>query len=437
MKPFDDKLADNIRKVFDEYQEPVDEKAWLAMQQRLGKKSGPRVIALFPRKVWAAAAIILLMVVSATVWFTLRPIDEEVKMAVTAPETRDTAPAGDSALHDADLPAEDAATHLHDTQPAQTPAPGGKDIFLSEHKVSDERKTIPPTAPLIAHTEEETPEEKPVWIAEADIDVPEPQTKPAEDFPADPEKPVQEKIAVNGLSPDIRYPGDIIPVQRSRGSAMQFMAGPMVTYTTGEIAEGLGFSAGVTGDFRILDDLSINTGGILVYNQFRFDDNSMFGVAMDALPNYNVADGLTVIEESGYVDYEFMALDIPLNVRLNISNDSRSQFYVSAGLSSFVYLQQSFSRNAEILADITSEDYMGNTSTQRNFSSITTSGSVDAFRRFDLARFLNLSAGYVVKRENYNMIIEPYLKYPMYDVTSFDLKIGMAGLSLKYQLGGR
>ncbi|MBW6479629.1 MAG: hypothetical protein K0B37_09395 [Bacteroidales bacterium] len=108
----------------------------------------------------------------------------------------------------------------------------------------------------------------------------------------------------------------------------------------------------MTGDFPVSQNLSINTGGILVYNQFSFDDNSMFGVAMEALPNYYGSEDLTAIDESGFVDYEFMAVDFPLNMRMQLLNDSRKQFFVSAGVSSFLYLQQSFSRNAEIMRGI-------------------------------------------------------------------------------------
>ena len=441
MKPFDDKIADNIRKVFDDYHEPVDEKAWMAMQQRLGKKSGARIIALFPYKVRAAAAVILLMVVAATVWFTFR--DDEAKMTITTPETQETNIPDDSGQPESAAIAEDAATDQHDTQLAGALTEAEKEIFSFESESAAEIKTYTPTVLVIADTEEEQLDEKPgqVLIAEAETETESEETGTdktlAEIQPDVPIEPETERNGVNGISPDIRLANDIHPVQRNRNSAIQFLAGSMVTYTTREVADGMGFAAGVTGDFPVSENLSVNTGGILVYNQFSFDDNSMFGVAMEALPNYYRSEDLMVIDESGFVDYEFMAVDFPLNMRMQILNDSRKQFFVSAGVSSFLYLQQSFSRNAEIMADVISENIAGQTTTSRDFSSVTTSGSYDAFRRVDLARFLNLSAGYVVKRENYNMIIEPYIKYPMYNVTSFDLKIGMAGLSLKYQLGNK
>ena len=174
-----------------------------------------------------------------------------------------------------------------------------------------------------------------------------------------------------------------------------------------------------------------------MYNQFTFDDNSMVGDAINALPYYQDSDELLIIDQSGYTDYEFMAIDFPLNVKMQVTDSKRREFFVTAGVSSFLYLQQSYTKSGEILADVISEDLAGQTTISRDFSSVSTSGSFDAFRRVDLARFLNLSAGFVVKQESYNLVIEPYLKYPMYDVTSFDLKIGLAGLTLKYQPGRR
>lgn len=441
MKPFDDKIADNIRKVFDDYSEPVDEKAWMAMQQRLGKKSGPRIIALFPYKVRAAAAIILLMVVSATVWFTFRPGDDEAKMTITTPEIQETNIPDDSGQPESSAYAEDATTDQHDSQLAEALTEAEKEIFSNESERGAERKSYTPTVLVIADTEEEQSDEKPsqALVAEAENDTIETdqEIKLAEARHDDHEKSESETTTIREVSPEPGYANDILPVRQSRNSAMQFMAGSMMTYTTGKIAEGIGFSAGVTGDIHLVDNLSINTGGILVYNQFTFDDNSMVGDAINALPYYQDSDELMIIDQSGYTDYEFMAIDFPLNVKMQVTDSKRREFFVSAGVSSFLYLQQSYTKSGEILADVISEDLAGQTTINRDFSSVTTSGSFDAFRRVDLARFLNVSAGYVIKRESYNLVIEPYMKYPMYGVTSFDLKIGLAGLTLKYQPGSR
>ncbi|TVQ19260.1 MAG: hypothetical protein EA361_00925, partial [Bacteroidetes bacterium] len=340
MKPFDDKLADNIRKVFDEYHEPVDEKAWEAMQQRLGKKSGPRIIALFPYKVRAAAAVILLLVVSATVWFTFSPGEDEAKMAITTPQTHDTTLPDDSGHTEGAVFAEDTTSDQPDTQLAESITAREKEVFSFEYNGIDERKSHTPTVLLIAEKEEQHLEAKParVLVAETEKVITEPDTETtlADIQPDIKKEPETDKPAINGIFPEIRYANAMLPKPRSRGSAMQFLAGSMVTYTTGEVADGVGFAAGVTGDFPLFENLSINTGGILVYNQFGFDDNSMFGVAMEALPNYYGSDDLMVIDETGYVDYEFMAVDFPLNLRMQILNDNRKQFYVSAGVSSFL-----------------------------------------------------------------------------------------------------
>jgi len=439
MKPFDDKLADNIRKVFDEYHEPVNEKAWITMQQRLGKKSGTRIIALFPNKIRAAAAVILLMVVTATVWFILRVGEAETKLAITTTETEDVSLTDDSEFPEGAELAEDVAADLPDIKLAELLPDSEKETLTIEYEGSAETKSFTPSVLAVTDTINELFDHKPsdAITAEAESDTIEAdfEMNLAGIHPDGYEKPEAERVIVNGMTPETRYVnGSISP---GRSSALQFLAGSMVTYTTGEIAEGLGFSAGVTGDIHLVDNLSINTGGILVYNQFRFADNSMLSAAKEALGNYYGADQFTLIDMSGYEEYEFMALDIPLNLKIHLTDNKRRQLYMTAGVSSFLYIQQSYTRSADMLADIIAEDHMGQTTSGRSFSNVTTSGSFDAFRRFDLARFLNLSAGYVIKREKHNLVIEPFMKYPLYDVTSLDLKIGMAGLTLRFQPGSR
>lgn len=440
MKPFDEKLADNIRELFDNYQEPVDEKAWMAMQQRLGKKAGARIIASFPYKVRAAAAVILLLVVTAVGWITFSTGKDETKMVASA-----TGEAHVDTLHDeSELPK--ATEPLQDTavEPSYSELAGSipekrKEPIAVEYDAPEEKKSFALAEIAIIDTIYELHDyiSSDILIAEVETDTigSDFEMKLAEIHHDVIEKPEAERINNNGLTPDIRYVNGSVSAGRS--SALQFLAGSMVTYTTGEIAQGLGFSAGVTGDIHLADNLSINAGGILVYNQFRFADNSTLDFAREALNSYYDSDQLLLIDMSGYEEYEFVALDLPLNLKIHITDNSRRQLYMTAGVSSFLYIQQSYTRSAEMLADIISEDRMGQTTYNRSYSNVTTSGSFDAFRRFDLARFLNLSAGYVIKRGKHNLVIEPFMKYPMYDVTSLDLKIGMAGISLKYQPGSR
>ncbi|MFO7608086.1 MAG: hypothetical protein R6X35_02635, partial [Candidatus Krumholzibacteriia bacterium] len=136
---------------------------------------------------------------------------------------------------------------------AETSADMEKETFSSEYTITDERRTVSPTVLVIADTKEEHPDEKPdqVLIAEAETESEETGIEKtwAEIQPDVTKETETERNGINGISPDIRLANDILPVQRNRNSAMQFLAGSMVTYTTGEVADGMGFAAGVTGDF--------------------------------------------------------------------------------------------------------------------------------------------------------------------------------------------
>ena len=438
MKPFDEKLADNIRKVFDNYQEPVDEKAWMAMQQRLGKKSGARIIAFFPYKVRAAAAIILLLVVTAVGWFTFRTGNDETRMvATTTGEAHVDTLRDTSELPQATEPVQDTSVVPSYTEFAESVPHKWEETTAVQYDTPDKAKSFAAPEIAVADTIYELPEYIPSEILIAEV---EPDTIGA-DFEMELaeihtdvfDKPAAERTVNNGLTPEIQYVNGSVPTRRS--PALQFLAGSMITYTMGEIAEGFGFSAGVTGDFQLLDNLSINTGGVLVYNQFRFADNSTLDFVRGELNDFYEPDQVRLVDMSGQEEFEFMAVDIPLNLKMRITESNKRQLYMTAGVSSFLYIQQSFSRNTEIIADVITDTQFDQTTYYRSYSSVTTSGSYDAFRRFDLARFLNFSAGYVFKQENYNLVIEPYMKYPLYDVTSLDLRIGMAGITLRYQPG--
>ena len=102
-------------------------------------------------------------------------------------------------------------------------------------------------------------------------------------------------------------------------------------------------------------------------------------------------------------------------------------------MSSFIYLQQSYSSQSEVLDEYTAVNYRSHRIAENKYAIVTSSGEFDAFRRTDLTRFPNISGGYLFRGNNHTMIIEPFLKYTLGDVTNFNLNAGMAGISLKYR----
>ncbi len=442
MKPFDENFANNVREAFDNYQEPVDEQAWAGMKSRLQPGSNRRMVAFIP--LWAKAAAVILLV-STVGLFTLRHwqmlSDKDSLHVLSDTEQYDSRPAAaqqsagdESAKGTGEQVADKRAMTAQKDRDSKPEFPTHREAssILAEASHETESRSAEPKEEFTAGQVVEISQEQlhqvlAVELAQAADDLP--IALPAEEQST-------ESVVVRILAE--RDEGwlaaaDYMPaVKQESSTSYRFGAGPMKAFVPGEISQGMGFSAGLTGDWALAHNVSISTGGAIVYNQFRFDEMAFTGGRGDyyadaSLPNIGAADRVNVLYQREYTDFEFYAIDIPVNVSYRLRDAAKSQVYVSAGISSFVYLMQSYSSYGEVMAEMT---FNGNS--QTNFASVTHDGSFSPFDRFDFARFLNLSAGYVIKREEYQFIIEPFVKMPFGGVTSFNLDMGMAGLTLKY-----
>ena len=445
MKPFDEKLADNIREVFDNYHEPVDENAWSAMQDRLQNKKKVRIIPLVIITLSSVAAVAAFLVVSYFAWdLAVLRQSEPVNLVSEVPgdEQNATNKITITETDVSDIPAiQNGLLQIAQKDTEKLP---------SEITYEPESEAIPVPDPAIVSNvaDVQTMAEK-TFSAAALIssvalipglaDTKQLMEKRLNGSSLAIEEPIVEQPWENDYAwIDNGYYDDLISNRKDRSSSMLVSAGSMKTYTPDELTGGVGFAAGLTGNFPLASNLSLQTGGALVYNHFSFDDmgsvlNARMGLAEDQVAYSDIH----IIDLKNNTDYEFLAIDIPVNFRFSLSENPASSMYVTAGLSSFLYLQQNFTSKSEVIADFYTVGSHGNSTSQRNFASLEQSGEFDAFRRFDFARFLNLSAGYAIHRQDRTFIIEPFMKYPLGDVTSLDLNIGMAGVSLKYQFGRR
>lgn len=433
MKPFDDKFADNVREVFDNYQEPADEQAWLQMKSRLqGKQRRKKLIPLYFLR---AAAVILLLLVPAFLWMYRPGSESAIQMAEEVQ------------LREADDV--DAVVFLDEIQ---SPEQADND----DPKASE--KQLLASAP-VDYTETKKPgtrqkEDELIPVSSEDVaeSFPEVTSKDliAGDLEVEKETPPEEVVST---SVEISAPGqpvyteeDIIrenlawqEISSTRESHIEIGAGSMKTWSPQELAGGVGFSAGVARLWDLGSNFSFSGGGALVYNRINLNNtsssfNSLRNEDYYSPGNISIdgAENIHVLDEQVVTDMEFLAVDFPLNFRYKVMETRNKSLYVSAGLSSFLYLQQSYTQQTEYLAEYTQ---VGNNALQTTTVETTVSNNVSPFGRFDLARFLNISAGYGIQRRNYSFVIEPYVKLPVTEVTSLNMSIGMAGLSLKYKFG--
>ncbi len=445
MKPFDEKLADNIREVFDNYHEPFDENAWSAMQDRLQKKRKVRIIPLAIVSFASVAAALAFIAVAYFSWdFAGLRQAEPAGMAVEAPAIEENT-SEDILATDTDAPHIPSSTHelpsitlpgKEETIPLLTHEPRVEPVSETFHAiaypVSELNKMAGRTFPADDHygVGGQMPRlaDARAMMEQRLNGVSKPVT----------ETPVRQTWENGYAWTNNGYYDDLIASRQGQGSSLLLSAGSMKTYTPDELTGGIGFSAGVAGNFPLASSISLQTGGALVYNHFTFDDmGRVLNARMGLADEFAYSDVHQIIDMKNHTDYEFLAIDIPVNFRFSLSENPANSIYVTAGLSSFLYLQQNFTSQSEIVADVYSPGSHDINTVQRSFSMMERSGEFDAFRRLDFARFLNLSAGYAIHRQDRTFVIEPFMKYPLGDVTSLDLNIGMAGVSLKYQFGRR
>jgi hypothetical protein len=473
MKPFDKKFADNMRDVFDNWQETVDENAWLQMEQKLGGKT--RKSAFVFLRTWSVklAAAMLLGLLTFSVYYlvNLRETDFVLSQYDNPAEKSDTSNPGKEDFlqsiieNDNEIAAilpEPAESESEDEKRMSLYVKSTNSTNLDPGKKNDSIPDLPHKDFTNGNLTEPATQEEHLGIRLADGIPGESDTTHQEfetdhlaaTFPseADSFNDLTSNDSVLSVSPVVTeqmmdeqtIAANLLKMKsknehRSPNSYVEISAGSLKTYSSAELASGLGFSAGVMGHLAVSNKISLSSGGVLLYNQFTLDNpvaatgarNLDESFAMPDLANDSYSNTLYSVK-SNYTDFEFTAIDIPLNVRFLISDRDRSQFFVSGGLSSLLYLQQNYTRyteyataNSQLGLDGSQEMVTGNVS----FSA---GESYEAFRQFDFGRLINFSMGYLLKRERHSILIEPHIKYPIGNITSMNLRIGMAGISLKY-----
>lgn len=442
MKPFDDQFADNLREVFDAWDEPVDEQAWQQMKARLqpaGKKSVRRI---FPVWLRLAAAVFILGVLGVSAWLLFLPDQHHRQLADSvsiSDTTQDTVLqyAKDSYRTDqepSEIPPAEIVPPLARTEPA-------KAMYARPEPPASE-SLPPPDMAVVETADQEAPG---LWFVEQ-VDR---QEEMAETFPVLESVAKEETVVQKMHTPAPTHPAlamhenlaDMFNGEESRdrhSPTWELSAGTLVTWSGAEMMGGMGLAAGVDRQWALGQRLSISSGGSLIYSQFNIDevgyeqlDKSLYDA--DAFREFNSIQEVNVIDSRVNTDFEFLALEWPLNVRYTLHQMRHGSIYVSTGISSLVYLQQSYQSQFDWLAQVSGTGEQGEQLSYTNNATLTHSDDFGVFSRVDFARFLNLSAGYVINRRGHSLVIEPYLKYPTGGVTSLDFQISMTGISLKYR----
>jgi len=197
--------------------------------------------------------------------------------------------------------------------------------------------------------------------------------------------------------------------------------------------------AGVTAEIKIAKNLKLVTGVTIAQNSLNFNtavpESTQSSFAVPAASNsfstyslagpakanvlYSAANVASVPSLKNY-DANMVGLDIPLNLKYDF-NPKKYDFYVLAGLSSGTFINETYTYqyNYPALFSPSLQQIQDETS-RKNFDG------------FYFAKTLNVAFGVGYPLGKNQLILEPFLKYPLDGLGAQNIRFGAGGINLKF-----
>ncbi|MDF1550992.1 MAG: hypothetical protein P1P88_24440 [Bacteroidales bacterium] len=200
-------------------------------------------------------------------------------------------------------------------------------------------------------------------------------------------------------------------------------------YSTQGNSSGLNVGGGFSAAYRVSKNISFTTGALIAKQSINYT-GSRGGDKFYADAYKAPADNSLSIIDVGKAESEvqFVAIDIPLNVQFK---HKRMSF--TTGFSSLLYVQEkyTYSYNAYLTNTVYNQETF-QYDTYASVETVSNEENSDSFNRFDFARLLNLSVGYDIPLTKGMMVLEPYVKYPLGNISSKEIFMGSGGFAIRY-----
>jgi hypothetical protein len=242
----------------------------------------------------------------------------------------------------------------------------------------------------------------------------------------------------------------------NRAMILSLYAATYFNYAKGSQNQ-LGVGGGVSSDFRISDNFKISTGLSIGQNRLSYSSDNNIPQQINnsalALVNKSAASSVAAysVVSAGLRDEavspsvknysaSLVGLDIPLNIKYQF-NPQKSDTYISAGISSGTYINESYRSTYSYGGNYNSAaNLAGNGLNALNSTAQQTQESVtnQHFGSFDFAKTLNFSfgVGYPMGKTT-RLVIEPFLKYPLNGLGTQDIRFGASGINLKLSFSSK
>jgi hypothetical protein len=219
----------------------------------------------------------------------------------------------------------------------------------------------------------------------------------------------------------------------ARTSLMAGISG-MMAHVDDALANSPGVALGFYIDKKIFNGVSVRPGLAIGKYSSGLENMNVSSVLGFAAPTSGNVTG-SVEAYSARVD--MITMEIPVNIVVSLWERGKSSIYLATGVSTVIYLDQSYSGSASNLYAMTSiDESTGNQVYESTLSKMSFESEYGAFSHVDYFGLANFSAGYSLPVGNNNfLLIEPYIQLPVSDLTSRNVRIRYGGMSFKMSFG--
>ena len=440
---FDDQLKSYISKAFEKIDYPTADEGWLMLRKKFPAKDKDRPVLWIWR---AAVAAIVLLALGIGTWFNYQNNAAEVIAKKSSKNQRTEEKNNQLAIKKAPLD-----KRIDSTISVNRPVTIGKTIDWSKIKtqpVAGVADQINPsnqiiTKPILdnyANNLPASPIPDKATINIKTVDKDSAISKP--DQMASNQKPAERPLLSNKNTVyNIQDNKPVDPItDNEKKVKFGVYAATYVNYAKGsenQINMGVGF----TSDIKISKKVKLSTGVAIAQNSLNYINQlpaaplryiattyntvstaSSFGVANTY--NFNNASNTPAVKDYNAL---LVGLDIPLNLKYEFNPQKRSS-YIIVGLSSGTFINESYTYNFNTLNNYAG----GNLALLANQQAPQSQTTKNSFNDFYFAKTLNVSfgIGYTVGKNN--LIIEPFLKYPLAGLGAQQIHFGAGGINLKF-----
>ncbi|MCF6366688.1 MAG: PorT family protein [Bacteroidales bacterium] len=413
---FDEKMSNKIRSTFENYNEPFNNDAWKLMQEKLTDKKKKKAFIWFIDI--AKAASIILFVGIGVLW----PFKTNHQFS----NTDNSILVNDSTFKNKEITDKNNILNIaynsnktdkqefvkKDNSIVKQPFKEIQNNNTKQNYITDNKIEININRVLNDSVKNEEEQEKKIFADLAKVvDKDSINNKTSIDTVKD-NRPI--------LMPDDK---DFF-IEKKTGKKFNFGLAVSSHFSSSEIGatDNINIGGGVLTEYRISKRISINSGLLLTNHHMNTESSSLFG----SLKSYDAVE--TAFAGSSETEILLVGLDIPLNVKFNFD-----KMYISTGVSSLVYLKESYFENYYV--ENTQEVYNSQTNSYETlylYDQVSENQESGAFKTFDFAKLFNFSVGYKIPLKKGSLIFEPYAKIPIGNLTSYNISYGYGGLALKY-----